>query len=144
MLDIKIEAMKGMFFDREAVLNAADAGTRKVFSKFGAYVRKGSRQSIKNRKTSSRPGEPPRSHTGLLKRNIFFGYDTSAKSVVIGPVLLNGKRGTAPESLEYGGPAVVVERKTKRKVTIKPRPYMQPAFDAELPKLPAMWANSIK
>lgn len=152
MLDIKLNAMKGMFFDREAVLRETDKGMQSVFSKFGAYVRTRARTSIRTRKKASEPGQPPSSHTGLLKRNIFFGYDRDKKSVVIGPVLLNGTAGTAPESLEYGGQANIMVRRRgmtrgnqreRKVIKIKTRPYMQPAFDQELTKLPDLWANSI-
>jgi hypothetical protein len=150
---LKLDAMKGMFFDRAAVMKAADAGTRKVLSKFGAFVRTSAKSSIRKRRRASEPGMPPSSHTGLLKKFIFFGYDASKKSVVIGPTLLNGKAGTAPEALEYGGTAVLMVRKQgmtrkgqreKKVIQIKKRPYMQPAFDKNLPQLPSLWANSIK
>lgn len=144
MLDIKIDAMKKMFFDRAAVMKAADAGTRKVLSKFGSFVRTSAKSSIRKRRRASDPGMPPSSHTGLLKKFIFFGYDSSKKSVVIGPTLLNGKAGTAPEALEHGGTATIKQRGKKKTIVIKKRPYMQPAFEKNLPQLPAMWANSIK
>jgi len=34
------------------------------------------------------PGSLPSSHVGTLRRLIFFGYDLSARSVVIGPAPL--------------------------------------------------------
>lgn len=147
---LKIEAAKKMFFDRAAVINATDRATKSVFSKFGAFVRRVARSSIRRRKKSSAPGMPPSSHTDLLKKFIFFGYDAEKKSVVIGPVLLNGTSGTAPEVLEKGGTAVITQSSTarlkreKKTIVIKKRPYMQPAFEKVKPQLPAMWANSIK
>jgi len=139
---------KQMFFDRKAVTSAVDRATRKVFSRFGAFVRRGAKSSIRKRKRISTPGEPPSSHTGLLKRLIYFGYDRQRRSVVIGPQRLNQKIGDAPEALEYGGVSTVVEglrsRRKKRRVRIQARPYMGPAFQKEQPKLPAMWAGSVK
>ena len=139
---------KQMFFDRKAVTGAVDKAARKVLSRFGAFVRRGAKSSIRKRKRVSSPGEPPSSHAGLLKRLIYFGYDRQRRSVVIGPQRLNQKIGDAPAALEYGGVSTVVEglraRRKERRVRIKARPYMGPAFQKERPKLPAMWAGSVK
>lgn len=139
---------KQMFFDRKAVTSRLDRTTRKVLSRFGAFVRTGARHSIRKRKGVSKPGEPPSSHTGLLRNFIFFGYDRDRRSVVIGPQRLNQKVGDAPHALEYGGPSAVVEgprgRRRKRRIKVAARPFMGPAFEREKPKLPAMWANSVK
>ena len=91
---------KSMFFDTAKVKKAVSSGTRKVLSKFGAFVRRTARSSIRSRKKSSAPGSPPSSHTGLLKRLIFFGYDPSRRSVVIGPAPLRSTV-EAPPLLEY-------------------------------------------
>lgn len=157
-----IEAAKSIFFDRKAVTDALDKGTRKALSKFGSFVRTGSRSSIRKAPTAdaktgailkgrrkkglavrqaiSQPGKPPFSHTGLLKKFIFFGYDAGQKSVVIGPTLAASQSG-APESLEEGG---VTRTRRGRVVTIRPRPYMGPAFQAELPKAAQMFKDAIR
>jgi len=139
---------KQMFFDRKAVTSAVDRATRKVLSRFGAFVRTSARHSIRKRKRASAPGEPPSSHTGLLRKFIFFGFDRDRRSVVIGPQRRNQKVGDAPHALEYGGTSTVVEglrsRRKKRRIKIAARPFMGPAFEREKPKLPAMWAKSIK
>ena len=136
------------FFDRKAVRSAVDRTARRVLSRFGAFVRRAAKSSIRKRKRTSAPGEPPSSHTGLLKRFIFFGYDRQRRSVVIGPQRLNQKVGDAPAALEHGGMSTVVEglrgKRKKRRVRIKPRPYMGPAFEQERPKLAAMWRDSVK
>src|SRR5690606_28852572 len=93
-----------LFFDRKAVTSRVDRATRRVLSRFGAFVRRTARSSIRKRKRTSEPGKPPSSHTGMLKKFIFFGYDPRRDSVVIGPVRLSQKgRGEAPSLLEYGG-----------------------------------------
>jgi len=146
---------KQMFFDTKAVTSRVDAAARKVLSKFGAFVRRGAKSSIRKRKRASAPGEPPSSHTGLLKKFIFFGYDRQRRSVVIGPQRLNQKVGDlpagqagAPAALEYGGTSTVVEglrrQRRKRRIRIAARPYMGPAFEQEKPKLAAMWRDSIR
>lgn len=148
MIGMKLNEAKSMFFDAKKVMRSVDSATRRVLSKFGAYVRTAARSSIRKRKAASEPGSPPSSHTGLLRKFIFFGYDESRRSVVIGPTRLNQTTGQAPEALEYGGTStVVVRRRGKRvptNVKVSTRPYMHPAMNQELPKLPAMWADSVK
>lgn len=120
--------------------SAVDKATRKVLSRFGAFVRTAARSSIRRRKRTSRPGEPPTSWTGLLRKFLFFSFDHHSRSVVIGPVRLNRKQGEAPRLLEHGGPAV----RRNRRVVYAPRPYMGPAFENEQSQLPDLWRDSIK
>ncbi len=135
---------KKMFFDRKAVVGAVDRATRKVLSKFGAFVRTTARHSIRKRKAISAPGQPPSSHVGLLRNLIYFGYDASRQSVVIGPTPLHGTA-EAPPLLEYGGRARRKNRKGRMvTATYRPRAFMGPAFEQEKPKLPAMWAGSVR
>ncbi|HXG09474.1 MAG TPA: hypothetical protein VNK04_06765 [Gemmataceae bacterium] len=143
MFGMTFQAAKGSFFDREKVKRSVDAGTRRVLSKFGAFVRQRARTSIRKRKGTSPPGSPPYSHVGLLRKFILFAYDPQRKSVVIGPTLT--KEGSqAPRLLEYGGDAVIEDRGKKRHARYRPRPFMQPAFEAEKPKLPALWRDSVR
>jgi len=137
-----------MFFDTDRVVRAADAATRKNLSKAGAFVRRTARSSIRKRKKISAPGQPPSSHTGLLKRFIFFGYDGGRKTVVVGPMRLNGKAGAAPDALEHGGQSVVLagrrNRRKRRRIRIRARPFMGPALKKEAPKFAGMWASSVR
>ena len=136
--------VKALFFDSVAVLTHVDAATRKVLSKFGAFVRTTARHSIRKRKSVSAPGSPPSSHVGTLKRLIFFGYDLSARSVVIGPAPFRSTV-EAPPLLEYGGTASRKDRKGRSVLArYAARPFMGPAFEKEKSKLPAMWANSVR
>jgi len=118
-----------------------DATTRKSLSKFGSFVRQTARQSIRRRKGTSKPGKPPFSHSGLLKKFIYFGFDPQRTSVVIGPVVVSDKSGGGLSALESGGK---VRLPDGRQAEIKPRPFMGPAFVKELPQVPSLWANSIK
>lgn len=137
--------VKQSFFDTKKVRRATDRATRRVLSRFGAFVRRTARSSIRRRKRISRPGEPPSSRTGLLKRFIFFGYDTRARSVVIGPARLTRKgRGEAPSLLEYGGRTTLKRRGRRRRARYAARPFMGPAFEKEKPQLPAMWRGSVR
>ena len=135
---------KSMFFDTAKVKKAVSSGTRKVLSKFGAFVRTAARHSIRKRKAVSEPGQPPSSHVGLLRKLIYFGYDPTRKSVVIGPTPLHGTA-EAPPLLEYGGRARRRGRKGRNVLaSYRARPFMGPAFEREKPKLPAMWRDSVR
>ena len=157
-MELKVIA-KQMFFDSPKVMSAVDKATRKVLSKFGAFVRTRSRTSIRRRKGISQPGQPPSSHAGHLRRLIFFGYDSSRRSVVIGPTPFG--EGEAPELLEQEHVPGTVRRVTRpdrtsrasgssdkrgrrRTMTYRARPFMGPAFEKEKEGLPALWANSIR
>ena len=129
---IIIKPSKQNMFDRLAVVSAVDAGTRRILTDFGRFVRRTARFSMRRRKDASQPGTPPSVHTGLLRQLILYAYDPSSRSVVIGPRLL--RRGSiAARTTEEGG---VVERKKRRGgvATLKypARPYMRPAFQKEL------------
>jgi hypothetical protein len=132
------------FFDKQKIVKAADRATFKGLSKAGAFVMRAARKRIKKggkKREVSRPGQSPRGHTGALQRNIFFAYDKKRKSVVIGPVKLNGKIGNAPQALERGGRS---QRRHTRlngaksivTITVQKRPYMGPALVGEAPKFP--------
>ena len=148
MIDMKLRKFSSTFFDNKRVIAAVDKTTRAVLSRFGAFVRTTARSSIRRRKKASAPGQPPSSHTGRLKKFIYFGYERSRKSVVIGPVKLNGTTAGIPRALEMGGKTVAtVKTKGKRMqkpVSIAPRPFMGPAFEKEKSKLPQMWRDSVR
>ena len=134
--------IKDVFFDRQAVISAVDAAKRKVLSKAGAFIRQAAKTSIRKRKGSSQPGQPPFSHEGSLRKFIYFGYDRASDSVVVGPV--GFKNSTAPAVLEHGGATVVVRRGKRAPVKIAARPYMWPALEKERPQLPLLWRNSVR
>jgi len=150
------------FFDAPKVIRAVTKTEHRVLSRFGAIVRRRAKTSIGKRKATSDPGDPPSSHTGWLKRMIFFGFDLRTRSVVVGPQLYG--RGNA-DALEFGGDAKRWEKRWEggkwrqmygnrslrpgeemrvRKFKIAARPFMGPAFQDALPELPAMWRNSIR
>ncbi len=136
---------KAGFFDRPAVKNATDRATNRNLSRFGAFVRTRSRSSIRKRKRISEPGQPPSSHVGTLKKFIFFSFEPTTRSVVIGPTRTSGP-GTAPELLEYGGTSPFIPPRKRRPITARyrPRPFMTPAFDEEQKNLPDLWRNSVR
>jgi hypothetical protein len=144
VIGLKLSQVRGLFFDRMAVLAATTSAERRVLSRFGAFVRQRARTSMKRRSQPAAPGQPPSAHTGLLRQHLYFAWDPFARSVVIGPVLLNQKQGAIPPLLEYGGPAVRVRWGKPRRVVYAPRPYMRPAFAAEQARLPTLWRGSVR
>lgn len=106
------------FFDGNRVLSAVERTERRVLSRFGAYVMRGARGLIRSKKKPSKPGQPPRSITGVLKKFLYFVFDPSKRSVVIGPARTNqisfdgqGEpvKGTIPEALEHSGSITIQE-----------------------------------
>lgn len=177
------DRFKNWFFDRDRVLAAADAMTRRALSKWGAFVRKGAQHSLRyetSKRAKSQPGEPPVVHrsgrrkrvqkdgtekmqsVSPLREFIFFAYEPSNNSVIVGPaktnqVFFNRHRqpvtGTVPSVLEYGGEITILEifrhgqwqradLRSRRRLTeyakrfrtarIEARPYMRPAAAREL------------
>ena len=159
-----IASIKGMFFDRDRVLKAADAAQIRVLSKFGAYIRTRAQRSMRRRKGASAAGTPPSSHGAdkkpkgakyrgaWLRELLFFSYEPITKTCVVGP--LGFKSSPVPHLHEFGGSLPVRERRINfpnggyRIVPgeVKPypaRPYMRPALAAELPKFAGLFRGSI-
>lgn len=140
--------MKDLFFDSAAVSGALSKERRRALSQGGAFVRKAARDSMRRSPNPSSPGRPPNRHENpLLYRMLFFAYDPSTRSVVIGPQGLTGSN--APNTLEFGGSVVVPARRRNGRVIpsrtaqVEERPFMGPATTKVLSKLPEPWANSI-
>lgn len=140
MIRFSFKEVKAAFFDRATVVKSVDKATRRVLSRFGAFVRRRAQNLIRTKKGSSSPGQPPHSHTGLLKRFIFFAYDKLTKSVVIGPVKIRDNS-EAPRLLEHGGNTT---NELGQRLHYEPRPFMGPAFERELKELPPEWRDSIR
>ncbi len=143
-LDIRI---KDLFFDREVVRRAVDRARRSALSRAGAFIRQTAKTSIRPRKGTSRPGDPPFSHEGSLRKLILFGYDPRTDSVVVGPVAF--REAVAPNALEFGGdveaPAYgAAWKRGMRSIHIRPRPFMAPAMEKELSTLTRMWSRSVR
>lgn len=154
------------FFDRKAVTQGMDRARIAGLSKFGSFVRRGDKSSLKYKAGKSAAGTPPHVHTSAhfsrtkkvkgvptkqaaspLRELIFFGYDPSSRSVVIGPVAFKSRVGTGkvPRVVEHGGVGAYVSKGGKLKQAVyKPRPHTGPAFRKELPKLAAMLAGRFK
>lgn len=163
---LRINVYTRAFFDSPAVLRAVDAGVRKPLSKAGAFVRRRASSSIRRRDKVSEPGKPPSAHGDKLKKNILFAYDAPNQSVIVGPTKLNAVTAEdQPHTLEVGGTITIREKQLRpggtwgplfnrrslrpgeairrRQIRVAARPYMSPALQAELPKFPELFANSI-
>lgn len=152
-MKLSIEGAKRSFFDREKVVREIDRYTLKSLRHAGGYLRRVARNSIKKGKPGavSSPGDPPRSHTGLLKDKIFFVAVKEAAQrprVIVGPVKLNTPT-NAPNILEYGGTTTIVRRDpktkevTRRKVRIEARPYMGPALEKAKSQIPSLFRRTV-
>lgn len=141
-----------MFFDRQAVTGAVSRAKRAVLSKAGAFIRQRARTLIRPRRRSARPGQAPSSHTGDLRRLIWFGYERERDTVVIGPAPLHGRSPygptTVPEVLEFGGTVTTTQdhRRPGQRVRRRYRghPYMGPAMEAEQDRFADLWRNSVR
>lgn len=122
--------------ETKKVLRLAREGAIRSLGRAGAVIRGTAQRSLGKKKGPSRPGSPPRSPTGRLKKAIFFQVDKATQSVVIGPTRsavgligrthefggVEGAKATRPRkefTLEVGGIGPI--RRTK-KTTKKGRP----------------------
>lgn len=137
-MELTLKEAQGGFFDRRKVIEAVAEADHKALSKFGAFVRQRARSSIRKRKRISAAGDPPSSHTGVLRKLIFFAYDRGRHSVVIGPT--QSGKGEAPRLLEHGGDTTLGTLTAHYRA----RPFMGPAFAEELKQAPELWRDSIK
>lgn len=133
--------MNAAFFDTPKVMNKTTAAERRFLSRFGAFVRRRARGSIRKRKKASEPGKPPSAHGKKLKL-ILFSYDPTKKSVVAGPKKFSNTN--APAGLEHGEKSTTQINGRRRSIRVKPRPFMAPAFAHEKPKIPDLLKNSIR
>lgn len=133
------------FFDRPKVKAAVDRAARKNLSKAGAFVRRTARTLIRKRKRSARPGEPPSSHEGGLRKGIVFAYEASTESVIVGPLRYNQSGGRVPSLLEFGGSITRKNLRTKKRErqSYAPHPFMAPALEKERPNFPDLWAGTV-
>lgn len=146
--DFTVEVATTLFFNEGTVAQAVDRGKKGALSKIGAFIRRGAKSLLRYGKGNSEPGQPPTVHKSApikkikykkingkstpisskvqalspLREFLFFVYDASTQSVVIGPAKTNqvhfeagptGKprpvTGTVPSVLEFGGTVTKME-----------------------------------
>lgn len=136
---------KQFFFDRAHVIARIGEARVKTLSKIGAFLRRRAQTSMRYRRKSSSPGQPPSAHRergAMLRKLLYFSYDPRTDSVVVGPVASG--RGEAPRLNEFGGRITRQRRGVPITYSYPARPFMAPALKAAEPKLPAAWSNSVK
>lgn len=90
-------------FEGRILTRAVFQAQKKVLRHQGALLRRNAARSIRSKKTPSKPGSPPRSVLGGLKKGIQYAYDDAADSVVVGPVKFERKKVKTTRTLEHGG-----------------------------------------
>lgn len=164
MFTLDFKSAKEGFFDRQKVIDAEDKATLRNLKAQGRIVRSTAQKSLVYSKASASPGRPPHAHrtqtvykksrksgrvrkqsVSPLRDKIWFAYDSTSRSVVVGPVKLSGMvSNNAPASLEAGGSSVIMVHGKRRAVTIQPHPFMRPAAVAAIGDVPAIWKDSIR
>jgi hypothetical protein len=146
------------FFDRNRVKGAVLKVERSVQGAQGALIRGIARRSMRRRKGPSAPGDPPHAHVGYLKDMLYFAWDPTTRTTVVGPAIF--KRGIVPSLMEEGGTAVVTrykhgnwtyaEKKAgRREVTSRvaarfpARPFMGPALAIARGELADGWRDAV-
>ncbi len=90
-------------FDKQKLKKKAETATFTSLSEAGGAVRKTAKRSIRKRKKASKPGSPPNTQTGMLKRVIRYDVTNNRTVVAIGPV--NEIAGRIWNLHEFGGVA---------------------------------------
>ena len=139
MIDVKFS----MFFDTEGVKKHVRDGTKSFLSKVGAFARRTMKGLIRPGKKSAKPGSPPKSHTGLFKELIFFGYDAESQSVVVGPQFRKSQKPPVPQLLNEGG-TVAKHWRTGKPAAYNKFPYVEPTWEIEEENWPNLFRESIK
>jgi hypothetical protein len=167
-----INQAKSQFLDRPKIRRAVGEAMARWAERSGGYVRKTAKNSIRDGKSSAKPGKPPRNWTRLLKDKIVFVWEPQRNNIVVGPTLLNKPDRDALEVLEHGGDAmrrffietVESSKRTKsgrvrtktetrirfsrkaplRRVHYAGNPFMGPALDKSQDKLAKFWKDSIR
>jgi phage gpG-like protein len=120
-------------FHPKRVKNAAKRATYRNLGHAGAVIRLTARRSIRRSKKPSKPGKPPHTRKGQLKRSLRYAVEKRKERLLIGPVYT--VVGRSAMAHEFGG-------KYKKQKYPK-RPLMGPALEKNKSKLPRLWANSI-
>ena len=155
---VHIKVSVTTLFRDDKLMGAVERAEMKALRWQGGYVRKAAQNRLTKGKESSAPGQSPTDQTGKFKKSILFSYDAANHSVVIGPRIINIKRGLIPAALEHGGTTMIdstravytngkrkfVKDGGKRRVKIEARPTMGPALDSSLSHLSDIWAKSVR
>jgi hypothetical protein len=121
-------------WDGNKVKKPMEEATYKSLNQAAASLRLIAKRSIRKRKKPSPAGTPPSTQTSRLPRSIVFFVDRKRSYAIVGPSYdLIGPAGAAHEQ---GG--------MLRGTDYDQRPFMVPAMEKIIPRLPSMWAASFK
>lgn len=141
---VRTTAQRSMRKARMIRVSEMDSEERDRYELQKKINKKAGKRPPKRRLAPSEPGKPPRVRAGHLKKFLFFAYDLSKQSVVVGPERLSGRLPGTPQRLEEGGRTRIDFGPNKgRSFNIAPRPYMHPALRKELPKLEPLWRDRL-
>lgn len=119
--------------DFRKVEEAEKKATVRALKIAGFAIRADAIKSIEQSPDASAPGQPPHSRRGQLRRAILYDVDASSRVAVVGPrATLVGE---SAQAHEFGG--------AYKKQDYPARPFMRPALDQELDKIPAGFSGQI-
>ncbi len=137
------------FIDRRGVGDALDKKERRVMARAGAYAMSIMRNGMRRRKGPGSVGGYPNAHSGELRKLIFFNYDVSQGSVLIGPLRLGsqpkwlpGNIQTVPQLLNEGGTVQRTVHRKQRTFRYKPRPFVDLTLDKAAANLVEIYKNT--
>ncbi len=149
---MKIDFKTRFTFDPGTVLTPAQKASRKMLYRFGNYVRKIARNSIKLGETTERsqPGDPPVGHRDMLYRR-FIEFGVAGDAVSIGAMVFQSNaKDLVPKTIENGGRIEawaedpITGQRQKIIVEMAARPAMRLAFaKAKKKHIAALIENSI-
>jgi len=104
---IRTKGWKSMMFTQPHVRQALEWIRYYYLSYMGGYIRKVARNAMKHQVGPSKAPEAPHRHAGLIRDQLYYGYDARSRSLVAGPALIGRLQHhstiTIPELLERGG-----------------------------------------
>jgi hypothetical protein len=130
--------------NKKLLQNAVNKANVRNLYKSAGLVRTFAIRSIKKSKKKSNPGQPPHHHTNPGLRLIKFEVDKVYETAIVSTIRFGETRGVnVPINLEQGGPMQLRRGKLRRKVIVRPRPFMAPAEKAARAKYPQFWKDCL-
>ncbi len=121
-------------FQARDLQRRARHGNFQAMGHAAAAIRLTARRSIRRRQKPSRPGDPPHTRKGQLRRAIIYHVDRQRQRAVIGPAYTGVGRSAI--SHEFGG--------HYRRERFPRRAFMGPALERNRDRLPQHWRASIR
>jgi hypothetical protein len=120
----------------DCVTKAVNSSLLKTFGDAARLTRTIARNSIKRRsgKAYALPGQPPKTRFGAIRNSILYDLDKKRQEAIIGPAY--SRMGPVASAHEHGGPF--------RGRDYEARPFMRPAFQKIIARLPKLWRYSIR